>query len=60
MSKAISSYPSSERYATIKRRLKEKKGGLGYLSAVDVGKREGLKDTEKEKKEEEPAVEEVQ
>ena len=35
MTRAISSYPESERAAVIARRLKEEQGGLGYLSARD-------------------------
>ena len=38
MSKPIKSYPRDQRAAVIERRLKEKKGGLGYWSAVDAKK----------------------
>jgi hypothetical protein len=35
MTKAISSYPEDQRKAVVARRLAEKKGGLGYLAALD-------------------------
>jgi len=41
MSKAISSYPQSERRAVVSRRLDRKSGGLGYWAAVDAQKHQG-------------------
>ena len=38
MSKAIRSYPKDKQKEVIKRRLAEKKGGLGYWAAVDADK----------------------
>ena len=35
MTKAIASYPESDRTAVVARRLAEKKGGLGFLAARD-------------------------
>ena len=40
MSKPIKSYPREQRASVIERRLREKKGGLGYWSAVDAKKRQ--------------------
>jgi len=36
MSKAISSYPESEKAGVISRRLKNKAGGIGTLAAQDA------------------------
>ena len=36
MSKPISSYSIPEQDKVIRRRLQEKKGGLGYISACDA------------------------
>lgn len=36
MTKAIRSYPESERRSVINRRLKNNTGGIGYYSAVDA------------------------
>lgn len=36
MSKGLSQMTAEDRKAAIKRRLAEKKGGLGYLAAVDA------------------------
>jgi hypothetical protein len=41
MSKAISSYPQSERRAVVSRRLDRKSGGLGYWAAMDAQKHQG-------------------
>jgi hypothetical protein len=38
MSKPIKSYPREQRASVIERRLKEKKGGIGYWAAVDAQK----------------------
>ena len=43
MSKALRHIPKPERVQVIKRRLGEKKGGLGYLSALEAAKHEGIK-----------------
>lgn len=51
MTKPIRSYPEGERAKVIARRLKEKKGGLGYLSAVDAVQKGKVKVEEKEKEE---------
>ena len=39
MTKPIKSYPEAERPKVIARRLKNKTGGLGYLSAVEAEKK---------------------
>jgi hypothetical protein len=41
MSKAIRSYPQSERRSVVSRRLEHKTGGLGYWAAVDAQKHQG-------------------
>jgi hypothetical protein len=41
MSKAIRSYPQSERRVIIARRLQSKSSGLGYWAAVDAQKHQG-------------------
>jgi len=41
MSKAIRSYPQSERRNVITRRLERKSGGLGYWAALDAQKLQG-------------------
>ena len=38
MSKPIKSYPHEQWIEVIERRLKEKKGGIGYWAAVDAQK----------------------
>jgi hypothetical protein len=40
MSKAIKSYPESQRKAVVARRLASNTGGLGYLAAQDAQMRE--------------------
>jgi hypothetical protein len=47
MSKPLSKYTEEERPAVIARRLKEKKGGLGYLSAKAHAKAEARKKARK-------------
>ena len=39
MSKSLSSMTKSEELKAIERRLREKKGGLGYWAAVDASKK---------------------
>jgi len=39
MSKSLSSMTKSEEQKAITRRLREKKGGLGYWAAVDASKK---------------------
>ena len=41
MSKSLRSIPTKERAEVIARRLKEKKGGLGYWAAVDAKNKHG-------------------
>jgi len=41
MTKAIRSYPQSERRSVISRRLEHKTGGLGYWGALDAQKHQG-------------------
>jgi hypothetical protein len=42
MSKSLRSYKNiPEREAVVARRLKEKRGGIGYLAAVDYKKKVG-------------------
>lgn len=50
MTKAIKSYPESERLEVIKRRLKNDEGGLGTISAKEAAVKIGLKSTRKDKK----------
>jgi hypothetical protein len=38
MTKAIRSYPKNERLEIAMRRIREKKGGLGFFAAVDYFK----------------------
>lgn len=42
MTKAISSYPESERKAVIERRLRTKSGGSGYLAALKAAEKLGI------------------
>ena len=39
MSKSLSSMTKAEEQKAIERRLREKKGGLGYWAAVDASKK---------------------
>jgi hypothetical protein len=41
MSKAIRSYPQSEKRVVVSRRSERKSGGLGYWAAVDAQKHQG-------------------
>lgn len=41
MSQSLKSMTKSEKQRAIERRLREKKGGLGYLAAVDAEKKVG-------------------
>ena len=48
MTKAISSYPESERKAVVARRIAKKMGGLGTLAALDYQGAKDRKDKAKE------------
>ena len=50
MTKAISSYPESERKTVVARRLAEKKGGLGFLAAQDYAAGVARRNAERAKK----------
>lgn len=43
MSKGLSQMSETEKKEAIQRRLQERKGGLGYLAAVDASNKKGSK-----------------